>query len=160
MINPTCLIDVLRREHKTVTMTEPPELLEDVDGLPLAVGPTPRTWVHIGPVVLTGPEWQAIARHLLAELDDATPGELTQILPARTAPTADDPAWLLELLRAEGRPVTHRIDPEPIAGENGEPIGATFARTETVPLSVSYTAEEWEIVARHLIAQTKKENAR
>lgn len=153
-LDPRPLIDLIRREHTPVTVTEPGELIEDVDGRPLAVTMPTSTVVHMGAVILTGPEWQTIARHLLAELEGADPGPLTDTLPARTTPTTDDAVWLLELLRAEGRPVTHRIDPEPIAGENGEPIGATFARTESAPLSVSYTAEEWEQLARHLITIT------
>lgn len=153
-LDPRPLIDLIRREHTPVTVTEPGELIEDVDGRPLAVTMPTSTVVHMGAVILTGPEWQTIARHLLAELDDATPAPPTGVLPSQAQAPEADAAWLLELLRAEGRPVTHRIDPEPIAGENGEPIGATFARTESAPLSVSYTAEEWEQLARHLITIT------
>lgn len=160
MTTPHALIQLLRMEHTRTAVTGPGDLLEDVDGVPLAVAAPDALADYIGPIVLTGPEWQTIARHLLAELDDATPAPPTGVLPSQAQAPEADAAWLLELLRAEGRPVTHRIDPEPIAGENGEPIGATFARTESAPLSVSYTAEEWEIVARHLIAQTEKENAR
>lgn len=157
-LDPRPLIDLIRREHTPVAVTEPGELIEDVDGRPLAVTMPTSTVVHMGAVILTGPEWQTIARHLLTVLDGTDAGDPTETLPTATAPAATDPQWLLDLLRAEGRPITHRHAPEPITDAEGHTIGSTFPTTERVPLRVRLTADEWERVARHLLALTDTED--
>ncbi|MCV7579572.1 hypothetical protein M3B48_009685 [Micrococcus luteus] len=158
MTNPHALIQLLRMEHTRAAITGPGHLLEDADGAPLAVTAPDPLADYIGPIVLTGPEWQSIARDLLAVLDDTDAGDPTETLPTATAPAATDPQWLLDLLRAEGRPITHRHAPEPITDAEGHTIGSTFPTTERVPLRVRLTADEWERVARHLLTLTATED--
>ena len=158
MTTPHALIQLLRIEHTRTAVTGPGDLLEDVDGVPLAVAAPDALADYIGPIVLTGPEWQSIARHLLTVLDGTDAGDPTETLPTATTPAATDPEWLLDLLRAEGRPITHRHAPEPITDAEGHTIGSTFPTTERVPLRVRLTADEWERVARHLLALTDTED--
>ncbi|WP_206730655.1 hypothetical protein, partial [Streptococcus pneumoniae] len=87
-----------RHTDARTAVTGPGDLLEDVDGVPLAVAAPDALADYIGPIVLTGPEWQSIARHLLTVLDGTDAGDPTETLPTATTPAATDPQWLLDLL--------------------------------------------------------------
>lgn len=45
-------------------MTIPGELVEDVDGLPLSVGPSKVQSAILADIALTGDQWEMVARHL------------------------------------------------------------------------------------------------
>ena len=58
MIDPATIVALMRAEGHTVTLIEPGEIFEDVDGIPAWVAP-----------ILSAGEWQNVARHLLGELE-------------------------------------------------------------------------------------------
>lgn len=72
MIDPNVIVQLLRSEGETVIVHDTPELIEDVDGMPLGITPGRSKTAVLGSVALTGDEWETVARHLLALLDGRT----------------------------------------------------------------------------------------
>ena len=70
MIDPAVAVKLMRAEGNHVVLTVPGEITEDADGIPAWVAPPTVTGAMLGPPILTGAEWESVARYLLAELTD------------------------------------------------------------------------------------------
>ena len=68
MIDPAVAVELMRAEGNPVVLTVPGEITEDIDGIPSWVAPPTVTGAMLGPPILTGAEWQIVARYLLAQL--------------------------------------------------------------------------------------------
>ena len=69
MIDPATIVALMRAEGHTVTLIEPGEIFEDVDGIPAWVAPPTITAATMAAPILSAGEWQNVARHLLGELE-------------------------------------------------------------------------------------------
>lgn len=65
-------IRVIKAEGSEVNTYQPGELLSDVDGDPLGVGPSIIQSAMLGSLNLTGHEWEDLARYLIDKHEGVT----------------------------------------------------------------------------------------
>ena len=70
MIDPAVAVKLMRAEGNHVVLTVPGEITEDIDGIPSWISPSTVTGAMLGPPILTGAEWETVARYLLAQLTE------------------------------------------------------------------------------------------
>lgn len=63
--SPAELVELILMEGRDVTVTEPGEVIEDVDGIPSGIDPPTTTDATMGEVRLTAEQWESVARYLI-----------------------------------------------------------------------------------------------
>lgn len=61
------LIRIVNAEGNTLEWTDPPEVVCDIDGIPIGVDPGESRTGTLGTVTLNPEEWELIARYLINE---------------------------------------------------------------------------------------------
>ena len=69
MFDPATIVKLLRAEGRNVTLTDPPNFVEDADGVPVGLEPGGSHPGTLAGPILTAAQWEQVARYLLSELD-------------------------------------------------------------------------------------------